>query len=187
MATMLVTTKSTDSATRVTVRDLSYMTDSVVENMFDSKKDTNILPTYMDINDCTSCVYFECTKRTQRLWVADSNTTLRFSVLSNISTYGLSSPVNYHKNSGHVLLFSKDFDEDKNLATVKRMFEEAFRCRAGTSIERAIGFFFLDGRICIRNYLVDGVAEIGPRIDVVLDRVFEGCFGGPRTYKRVEE
>lgn len=187
MATMLVTTKGADFSTKATVRDLSHMIDSVVEDKFDAKKDVGILTTYMDINDCSSCVYFECTKRTQRLWIASPETTLRFNVLSHSSIYDLSFPVNYHKNSGHVMLFSKDFDEDEHLGAVKGMLEEAFKPRENAPIERAIGFFFLENRICIRSYLVDGVLEIGPRIDIELDRIFEGCFRGPRVYGRPEE
>lgn len=187
MATMLVTTKSTDFSTRTTVRDLGYMVDSITEDKFDAKKDVSILSTYMDINDCNSCMYFECTKRTRRLWVANAGTTLRFDVLSHSSIYDLSFPVNFHKNSGHVMLFSRDFDEDKNLAAVKRMFEEAFRSRENAPVERVISFFFVGNRICIRNYLVGSVLEIGPRIDIELDRIFEGCFGGPRVYGKPEE
>lgn len=180
MPTMLVSTKKTDPSIKTILRDFEYMIDSVVEDKFDIRKDAGVLATYMDINECDNCIYFEYTSRNQRLWVTDSDVTLKFKIVQYMSIYDLSFPVNYHKYAGHVLIFSKEFDDDENLGSIQKIFKKAFRPKEDAPVERVIGFFVYDDMICIRNYLINGVEEIGPRINIVIEKAFQGCFKGPK-------
>lgn len=181
---MIITTKGADLSIKNIMKDLNYMIDSTIEDKFDTRKETSLLITYMDMNECDNALYFEQSKRNLRLWIATSNLTIRFTVLNYASVYDLSSVYNYHKNSGHVLVFSQDFDEDENLKTFKNIAESAFKCNDKSSIERAICFFYIRGKICIRVYLVKDCNEIGPRLDLELDRIFEGCFKGKKLYSK---
>lgn len=187
MPTMLITTKGADPSTKTTIRDLNYMVDSVVETNFDIRKEISLLITYMDINDCESTTFFEISKRSHRLWLATQTMTFRFNIIDHKSIYDLSLPSNYHKNSGHVLLFTEDFEEDENLKLVKQCIEKVFKCDESAPKERAMCFFYTNGIISIRNYLIKEVNEIGPRIDMVLDRIFEGCFKGKKIYENQSE
>ncbi|ELA42551.1 uncharacterized protein VICG_00303 [Vittaforma corneae ATCC 50505] len=183
MSTMLVATKGADPATKSTIKDLSNMIDSVVENNFDVRKEVSLLVKYMDVNDCKNTVFFEISKRARRLWIATPSVTLKFGILSHQSVFDLSTINNYHKNAGHVILFTKDFEENEKLKIAKTALETAFKCKEDVQKERALCFFYLNGVVSIRNYLIKGVSEIGPRIDLELDRIFEGCFKG----KRIDE
>lgn len=186
MVSMIITTKGADPSIKNIMKDFSYMVDSIIEDKFDVRKEVSLLVTYMDINDCDSTIYLEQSKRCSKLWVANSDVTYRFSILNYASVYDMSTVNNYHKNSGHVLIFSADFDEDENLKSFKKTAETAFKCKENASIEKAISFFYIKGRICIRVYLVKDGSEIGPRLDLELDRIFEGCFKGKRLYGKAK-
>ena len=183
---MLITTRGADPTTKSSLKDLNTMIDSVLEDNFDVRKEVSLLIKYMEVNDCENTIFFEKSKRAEKLWVATPSMTLRFDVVAHQSIFDLSTITNYHKNAGHVVIFTKDFNEDKKLKIVKTALEAAFKCKEETPKERALCFFYLNGIISIRNYLIKGVAEIGPRIDLKLDRVFEGCFKGKRIYDDTE-
>ncbi len=184
---MIITTKGADISLKNIMKDLNNMVDSTLEDKFDVRKEVSPLVTNMDVNDCENTLYFEQTKRQQRLWITDSNFTLRLKVLNYASVYDLSSVYNYHKNSGHILAFSEDFDKDLNLKIFKTTAESTFKCKENASVERAICFFYIQGIICMRVYLIKDCSEIGPRIDIELDRIFEGCFKGKRIFTKTEE
>lgn len=180
MPTMLITTKGADPTTKNTIKDLSQFIDARVETNFDIRKEVSLLATYMEINDCESTVFFEISKRKNRLWIATPLITFRFNIVAHQSVFDLSTINNYHKNAGHVLLFTKDFDEDEKLKVVKEAMETAFSCKKDVQKERALCLFYLNGVISLRNYLIKDTAEIGPRIDLELERIFDGCFKGKR-------
>lgn len=182
MATMLVTTKGADPTTKSTIKDFSSMVDSVVEDNFDVRKEVSLLVKYMEVNDCENTVFFEISKRARKLWIATPAITLKFNILSHQSIFDLAVVSNYHKDAGHEILFTKDFEEDEKLKVAKAALETAFKCKEDAPKERALCFFYLNGVVSIRNYLIKDVAEIGPRIDLELDRIFEGCFKGRRIY-----
>lgn len=184
MPAMIITTKGADPSTKTTVRDLNYMIDSVLETNFDSRKEVSLLIKYMDVNECENAIFFEISKRARRLWIATPAITIRLEILDLISIFDLSTTTNYHKNAGHVLLFTKDFEEDENLKIVKNALETAFKSKEDIQKERAMCFFYVDGIISVRNYLLKEVAEIGPRIELQLDRIFDGCFKGKKIYER---
>lgn len=180
MTTMLVCTKKVDASIKTILRDFETMIDSVIEDKFDIRKDIKILASYMDMNECDSCIYFECTKRIKRLWITDAAFTLRFDIIQYLSIFDLSLPVNFHKYAGQILFFSKEFDENENLKFIKNVFKKAFKSIENVPAERIMGFFVYDDIICIRNYLIEGAKEIGPRLSISLDKAFTGCFQGPK-------
>lgn len=182
MPTMLVTTKGADPSTKGIVKDFNNMLDGILESNFDSRKEVSLLLTYMDVNDCDCTIFFDVSKRGSRLWVATPGLTLRFDVVQHASIFDLSTTSNYHKGAGHVLLFTKDFDEIERLKVAKTALEEAFKCSDEVPKERALCFFYVNGLVCVRNYLIKGVTEIGPRLDLQLGRIFEGCFKGKRVH-----
>lgn len=182
MPTMLISTKNPTPTTKTSIRDLLYMIDGIKEDHFDMKKGLTILEKYMDINECDQCVFFEDTKRMQRIWMANKELSFRFNVINHESIFDLSFPVNYHKFSGHILMFSDDFSSDENLKQVKEVLQVVFKSKEESNIERIISFIYKDGKIHCRNYLIKDLQEIGPRIDIQLDRIFKGCFKGIRLY-----
>lgn len=178
MTTMLVTTKGTDPTTKSTIKDFENMIESTIESAFDVRKEISLLIKYLDVNDCENALFFEISKRAKKLWVATQTGTAKFDIISHQSIFDLSTTANYHKNAGHVLIFSKDFDEDEKLKTIKNILETAFESKKDASKERAMCFFYLNGVISIRNYLIKDTVEIGPRIDLTMDLLFDGCFKG---------
>lgn len=176
MVTMLIGTHKSSASFKTTIRDFSLMLNSVVEDNFDIRKNVKILAEYMDINECDACLFLEQTKRTQKLWLTDSKVTFKFNILNLQSIYDLSFPVNYHKKLGHILVFSDEFDSIESLKGLKECFSKVFEPIVGAPFERIIGFFFENDKIHIRNYLINDITEIGPRIDLELERTFEGCF-----------
>lgn len=184
---MIVTTRGADPTTKNTMKDLGMMVSGVIEDHFDVRKEVSLLVKYMDVNDCKNAIYFEISKRASRLWVAVPERTLRFEIVGQQSVFDLSTLANYHKGTGHAILFSKDFEESERLQTTKAVLERAFKPVDNTPIERAVCFFYVNGLILMRNYLIKGVVEIGPRIEMRLDRIFDGCFKGKRMYDNVEQ
>lgn len=187
MAAMILATKCASESVKMLMKDISNMTKTCTETCFDIKKNITVLGSYMDINECDCTIFFESTKRAERLWLATEKLSLRFTLHSLQSIYELSSEVNYHKNAGHVLCFTKDFEEDEALRQVKSMFEKTFVPAAGAAVERALCFYHADGIIYMRNYIIDGMAEVGPRMEMELDKILEGCFKGATLYNRNNE
>lgn len=187
MTAMILATKGASESVKSAMNDLSNMIQTVPETCFDIKKNIAVLESYMDINECSSTIFFECTKRVEKFWLATEKISLRFTIHSLRSVYDLSTTTNYHKNSGHILLFSEDFDGDESLRTVKAVFEDVFSSREGASVERVLCFYYADGRVHVRNYLADGMAEIGPRLEMELDKILDGCFRGKTVFNRNTE
>lgn len=188
MAVMILATKGASESVKFLMNDISNMVQTVQETCFDIKKSISVLESYMDINECSSTIFFECTKRVTKLWLATANTSVRFTIRDLHSVYDLSTVTNYHKNSGHILLFSEDFDTDESLRTVKAVFEGIFSPRENASVERALCLYHVDGKIYMRNYIIDGMDEVGPRLEMVLDKILAGCFRGTTVFNRnIEE
>lgn len=185
MTTMLITTKGADNTVKFTIRDLEFIINSVKEDNFDMKKGVSILEKYMEINECENCMFFEITKRMGRLWITNNKLSFRFTIVDFQSIFDLSFPVNYYKNGGHILLFDKSFDEIEHLKELKNVLNDVFKSKTD-NIERVTVFYYLDNQICFRNYLLNDLSEIGPRIDLKLERIFEGCFKGQRIYSQPE-
>ncbi|KAI5180586.1 hypothetical protein PAEPH01_2750, partial [Pancytospora epiphaga] len=98
---MILSTKGASPSIKSCIRDISNMTSTVMETNFDIKKKVSVLESYMSMNDCEGIIFFECTKRAEKLWLTTSSVSVRFTILQMQSIYDLSTTVNYHKNSGH--------------------------------------------------------------------------------------
>lgn len=184
MSSMLIANRGVSDRIKGVKKDISRMMKVVEESQFDLKERLTLLSSYMDVNECDTTIFFEGTKRMERLWIASEKRSIRFTILDAVSTYELCSPVNYHKHAGHVLLFSEDFAMNEQLSEVKKMLTAVFAVDDSLPVERALCFYYVDGRICIRNYVCDGVQEVGPRLDLELDKILDGCFKGEVLYNR---
>lgn len=179
---MLIRSKGAKETTKGVMKDLSKMIKTVEETQFDLKEKFGLLATYMDINECDTAIFFETTKRVERLWLSSLKRSIRFTILSIDSIYDMCTEVNYHKHAGHLLFFTEDFDESPELSMAKEMFEKIFEVDKELPIERVLCFYRAGDSIFIRNYLAEGVREIGPRLQLQLDKVLDGCFSGPVIY-----
>lgn len=186
MASMIICSKGASPSVKSLMRDLSFMIPNVNESKYDIKKQINVLGSLMEMNECRNALFFECTKRVERLWVVNKNCSMRFKINNLESIYDLSTLTNYHKNGGHVLLFTDDFD-DKNSIKIKNLFQEAFAPYENASIERCLCFYQANGQVYIRNYFIESGEEIGPRINMELDLILDGCFKGKTLYRKTEE
>lgn len=188
MTVMVVTSKQASETVKNTMKDFSKIIETFEETSFDLKKKCHILEKYMDINDCDKAIYFEITKRIQKVYFATNNISIRFIVHSIESIFDLSTINNYHKYGGHVMCFSHDFEEDENLKIAKNIFEQIFEQKNSIQKERALCFYYTDGKIFLRNYLIEGMQEIGPRMDLEIDTIINGCFKGNILYtKKLKE
>ncbi|KAI4292649.1 ribosome biogenesis protein BRX1 [Pancytospora philotis] len=187
MVSMMLSTKGASPSVKSCLRDLTHIIPAVKENTFDIKKNPSVLGSYMDWNECSGIVFFECTKRTERLWLATADKSVRMSIRALESIYDLSTAVNYHRGSGHVLLFTEDFETDPNLKLAKEMFERMWAPAQDAPVERVLAFYSVDGLIFVRHYLRDGTAEIGPRLTLELDKVLDGCFKGAPLFTLKKE
>lgn len=184
MVSMIVSTKGSTETIKSIIRELSHMTPTVLETNFDIKKNISILSNYMDSNECSTSIFFECTKRVEKLWLVTEKVSIRFSIMNASSIYDLSTDVNYHKNSGHVLIFFEDFESNDNLKLTKNIIETVMAPVKDASIERALCFYYIDDKIVMRNYIIDGMHEVGPRLELELDKILDGCFKGNTLYNK---
>lgn len=184
MPSMILSTKGASPSVRSCMRDISNMSPTVAETNFDIKKKVSVLGSYMSMNECGGIIFFECTKRAERLWLATPSVSVRFAIHDLWSVYDLCTTTNYHRNGGHVLLFSKDFDEDEHLKIARSVIEAVLPSHKDASVERAVAFFYVDGVVYVRNYIIENMAEIGPRLALQLDKILDGCIQGPTLFSR---
>ena len=100
-------------------------------------------------------------------------------------------PGNSLKASRPLLSFDPRFETEPHYALLKELFVQTFGVPNGHPksqpfYDHVITFTILDNRIWFRNYQIvaeDGsLAEIGPRFDLNLIKIFEGAFGGRILY-----
>ncbi|KAI5150243.1 ribosome biogenesis protein BRX1 [Enteropsectra breve] len=182
MTVLLLTTKGADENVRHFSRDLEKLIKVEKESNFDIKKNLSVIEKYMDINECSNALFIETTKRGAKMWLASTSMSLRFNINSIQSIYEMKSEVNYHKNSGHTVLYTDDFETCPKMKLAKEMLSQIFVPSVECSIERALCFYNKGGKIIMRNYKIEGMAEIGPRFEIELDKIFTGCFNGSAEY-----
>ncbi|KAF7684492.1 Ribosome biogenesis protein brx1 [Astathelohania contejeani] len=188
MTTMLIISRGSSASTKYIMKDLSRLIPSFRESKFDNKNMLSEMSELMDMNECEHVIYFETTKRAHHVWISSANgPTMRFNAFNMFSMGELRFLANSRKDGGHVLLFTKDFEEIDELKVTKKLFQGVFG--NPKEADRALCFFYLDEKIWIRNYVIeDGeLKEMGPRMVLELDRIYEGCFNGSLKYKRIKE
>lgn len=100
-------------------------------------------------------------------------------------------PGNSLKASRPLLSFDPRFESEPHWALLKELLVQTFGVPAGHPksqpfYDHVLSFTILDNRIWFRNYQIvsnDGsLAEIGPRFDLNLIKIFDGAFGGRVLY-----
>lgn len=100
-------------------------------------------------------------------------------------------PGNSLKSSRPLLSFDPLFESTPHYALLKELFVQTFGVPNGHPksqpfFDHVLTFTILDHRVWFRNYQIvaeDGsLAEIGPRFDLNLIKIFEGSFGGRVLY-----
>ena len=106
-----------------------------------------------------------------------------------------------------LLVFDKSFDKHPELQVVKEMFKGVFTVPLGHPkskpfVDHIMSFFFVDGKIWIRNYQISErghtekeaekfakrgnepvLTEIGPRMVLEIIRIFDDSFTGKTLYE----
>ena len=153
-------------------KDLGKMVNAVVEPDFDTKKQSLLVKKIMAYEDCENCIFFECTKRNNRIWLANTTKSYKFLIEFAESIFDMSTVHNFHKKSGYALFFNEEFD-----LHMKEVFERIFYDDSAKK-ERALVLYQSENKIYISHFRLDNQKEIGPRIILKLEKEFEGCFEG---------
>lgn len=106
-----------------------------------------------------------------------------------------------------LLVFDASFDKSPELRLIKALFKQVFAVPRGHPkskpfVDHVMSFFFLDGRIWIRNYQISErghdeheaekfvkrghepqLTEIGPRMVLEIIRIFDNSFTGKTLYE----
>ena len=106
------------------------------------------------------------------------------------------------KGSRPLLNFESVFDQVPELMLMKELLFQAFGTprshpKSKPFVDRVMSFFYLDGRVWVRNFQVKwsedrknpddhDLAEIGPRFCLQPIRIFEGAFGGKTLFENSE-
>ena len=186
----------------------------------DSKLDdkTNIQSAVLEISavkSCNSVVFLEARKRQDvYLWssLTPNGPSVKFCV-SNVHTMDeLKLTGNAMRGSRPVLSFDSSFEDKPHLRVVKELLVETFGTPRGHPkskpfVDRVMTFYFLDGKIWVRNYQVSeeqaasakearekklelgvdtSLVEIGPRFVLDPIRVFAGAFGGQTIWQNAD-
>lgn len=169
---LLVFTKNTFKEIKMCALNISNMIECTIEKNFDSRKNLKLLKTYMETSDCKYCIFFDVTKKTQKLWLANETQSYKFNILNYKSIYSLSTIENFHKGSGYIIMFSEGFNEG-----IKQILSEIFNSTA-IKKERAIVFYEIESKIYMTHFNLETKNEIGPRITLELEKIFDSCFSG---------
>lgn len=182
MPTLFLLSNNNSPTHKYVLKDmLKLVPNSVKESKSNSRSEIIEL---MSMHECETLVYFECFKKKSVMWLMDSK---KYSVEAHIdimfSIDRLKFLVNTYLNTGHLVLFSKNFDEKEELKILKNILIKIFK-RDDEFTERAILFSYEDGKVFFRNYkLDDEFHEIGPRIVFTIKRIIAGEFTGEIVYE----
>lgn len=175
-----------------------------------SKREPKVKITHLghDMNDiledsgCNSCILFETRKNHElNLWMSryPSGPTLRFHVKSMHTMMELKMIGNALKGSRAILSFDAVFDSEPAFLLMKEVFTHIFNVpkghpRSKPFFDRILHFAYVDNKVWIRHYEIlsearkgasvdTTLAEIGPRLVLDLDRIFDGCFTGKALHR----
>lgn len=196
-------------------RGISYRSRHLMDDlralMPHSKKDAKmdrkdqlgeIVPEICEMKNCNNCLYFEMRKKMDLyMWMGKMphGPTAKF-LVQNVHTMDeLKMTGNCLKGSRPVLNFDSSFDDLPQLRIIKELLFQSFGTpqahpKSKPFVDRIMSFYWLDGRIWIRNYQIvwsedpktpdeHELAEIGPRCVLLPIRIFAGAFGGKTLYE----
>jgi len=191
-----------------------HLMDDLRALMPHSKKDVKIdrkdrlsetVPEICEMKNCNNCIYFEMRKKQDLyMWLGKMphGPCVKF-LVQNVHTMDeLKMSGNGLKGSRPMLNFEAAFDTEPELRLLKELLFQAFGTprshpKSKPFVDRVMSFFWLDGRIWVRNFQVKwsedkktpddhDLAEIGPRFVLQPIRIFQGAFGGKTLYENDE-
>lgn len=118
---LLVYSKKIDCSILNCAKDFGKMFEVKIEPAFNFKKDRNALLKLIESEECTKCIYFDITKRFNRIWFATQEVSYKFEITTAHSVFDMSTVQNYCCNSGFELILEGDMDE-KFKNALKRLF-----------------------------------------------------------------
>lgn len=188
MTVLILSSRGSSSQTRYLIKDICKFLKCEEETKYDIKQNIRSLVDLIDLHKCKSIIYFETTKRNEKLWIGlRDGVSIKFNVFNLFTMKNLKFAINCYKDCGHILMFSTEFDHLDHLITVKKVFTEVF---ASNEVkDRALCFYWVDEKIWVRNYVIDGndMKEIGPRMVLEVEKILENCFSGSVLYSRKVE
>ena len=177
----------------------------------DTKKRLFEINELCEVKSCNGCMFFEVRKKKDLyLWLtrAPNGPSIKF-LLSNVHTMDeLQLTGNCLLGSRPLLSFTAEFDRIPYLQLCKEMLSLTFGTPRGHPkskpfIDRILQFYYLDGRIWVRNYQIADetkddrevkklekigeesftLHEIGPRFVLTVVKIFDGSFTGRPIYE----
>ena len=170
---------------------------STKDAKLEGKDRPSVINEICEMRGCNSSLYFETRKHKDLfLWVAKTplGPSAKF-LVQNIHTMGeLKFTGNHLLGSRPFLVFDATFESEPYLLLLKEMFMQVFGTprghrRSKPFVDHTMSFYFLDGRIWVRNYQVTktesgetALVEVGPRFCLLLHRIFSGAFQGATIF-----
>lgn len=170
---------------------------STKDAKLEGKDRPSVINEICEMRGCNSALYFETRKHKDLfLWVAKTplGPSAKF-LVQNIHTMGeLKFTGNHLLGSRPFLVFDATFESEPYLLLLKEMFMQVFGTprghrRSKPFVDHTLSFYFLDGRIWVRNYQVTktesgetALVEVGPRFCLLLHRIFAGAFQGATIF-----
>jgi len=171
----------------------------------DTKNDRAVINEVADLQGCTSALFFESRKRTDLYaWLARTpgGPSVKFHVTNVHTMEELKLAGNHLKGSRPALHFDAAFDASAHGRVIRELLAQAFvtpkgHRRAKPFLDHVLCFFWLQGRVWVRNYQAQWpqgkgraglpgmpqapppqLLEVGPRMVLHPIRVFAGAFRG---------
>ncbi len=170
---------------------------STKDAKLEGKDRPSVINEICEMRGCNSALYFETRKHKDLfIWVAKTplGPSAKF-LVQNIHTMGeLKFTGNHLLGSRPFLVFDATFESEPYLMLLKEMFMQVFGTprghrRSKPFVDHTMSFYFLDGRIWVRNYQVTktesgetALVEVGPRFCLLLHRIFAGAFQGATIF-----
>eukprot|EP00039_Didymoeca_costata_P000406 m.45433 g.45433 ORF g.45433 m.45433 type:complete len:353 (+) comp10244_c0_seq1:1708-2766(+) len=204
--TLIFSSRGVSYRARHLMQDLRVLLPHSKKDVKLDRKDSlsETVPEICEMKNCNNCVYFEMRKKQDLyLWLGKMphGPSIKF-LVQNVHTMDeLRMTGNSLKGSRPILNFESVFNELPHLRLIKELLFQAFSTpkahpKSKPFVDRAMSFFWLDGRVWIRNFQIvyndsksnepHDLAEIGPRFVLQPIRVFEGAFGGRTLFENEE-
>ncbi|KCZ76949.1 hypothetical protein H311_02048, partial [Anncaliia algerae PRA109] len=181
MKPLILYSKRAPQVIRIMCTDLNKLIYSEMETNFDESSIYEIKE-LVELNECKGCIYFETTKRAAFVWLSSlEGPTIKLRLMNvKLMKFFLGNAL---KDCAAELIFTKDFDENE-LSHFRSLVVSLIK--SDKPKDRVISFFYYENTIIMRIYSLKdgGLEEIGPRMDLVLEKVLEGTFNGKTLFNK---
>ncbi|EJW05060.1 hypothetical protein EDEG_00841 [Edhazardia aedis USNM 41457] len=83
------------------------------------------------------------------------------------------------------VIVEKEIEFPDEFKLKEQVYEDAMQKGISNGFDKIISFFYLDNKIWMRVYVLDSeVKEIGPRLVLDVEKIFDGCFNGKMLYDK---